>query len=133
MSRAATADSSKNTPHPLPPINKIQCPVSTLNKSQPINQAALVVSNGSKTTPGFIMRRQIAVCGGKNECLKKCPKNFQMSEQYWGCVDKMSKVNFSPAETLKGGSPGLSFFECPQHTIFFRLRNKKNNFQICTL
>ena len=23
-----------------------------------------------------------------------------MSEQYWGCLDKMSKVNFSPAETL---------------------------------
>ena len=25
---------------------------------------------------------------------------FQMSEQYWGCLDKMSEVNFSPAETL---------------------------------
>ena len=23
-----------------------------------------------------------------------------MSEQYWGCLDNMSKVNFSPAETL---------------------------------
>ena len=23
-----------------------------------------------------------------------------MSEQYWGCSDKMSEVNFSPAETL---------------------------------
>ena len=23
-----------------------------------------------------------------------------MSEQYWGCLDKMSEVNFSPAETL---------------------------------
>ena len=23
-----------------------------------------------------------------------------MSEQYWGCSDKMSKANFSPAETL---------------------------------
>ena len=23
-----------------------------------------------------------------------------MSEQYWGCSDKMSDVNFSPAETL---------------------------------
>ena len=32
--------------------------------------------------------------------LKKCPKNFQMSEQNWGCMDKMSEVNFSPAETL---------------------------------
>ena len=28
-------------------------------------------------------------------------KNFQMSEQNWGCLDKMSEVNFSPAETLK--------------------------------
>ena len=24
-----------------------------------------------------------------------------MSEQNWGCLDKMSEVNFSPAETLK--------------------------------
>ena len=23
-----------------------------------------------------------------------------MSEQYWGCSDKMSEANFSPAETL---------------------------------
>ena len=27
-------------------------------------------------------------------------KNFQMSEQYLGCLDKMSEENFSPAETL---------------------------------
>ena len=27
-------------------------------------------------------------------------KNFQMSEQNWSCLDKMSEVNFSPAETL---------------------------------
>ena len=32
---------------------------------------------------------------------KNALKNFQMSEQYWGCLDKMSEVNFSPAETLK--------------------------------
>ena len=25
-----------------------------------------------------------------------------MSEQNWGCLDKMSEVNFSPAETLSG-------------------------------
>ena len=42
----------------------------------------------------------VSVYGGINECLKKCPKKFQMSEQYWGCLDKMSEVNFSPAETL---------------------------------
>ena len=43
----------------------------------------------------------VSVYGGKNECQKKnVPKNFQMSEQYWGCLDKMSEVNFSPAETL---------------------------------
>ena len=41
-----------------------------------------------------------SVYGGKNECLKKCPKNFQMSEKYWNCLDKMSEVNFSPVETL---------------------------------
>ena len=32
--------------------------------------------------------------------LKNVLKNFKMSEQYWGCLDKMSEVNFSPAETL---------------------------------
>ena len=31
---------------------------------------------------------------------KNVLKNFQMSEQYWGCSDKMSEANFSPAETL---------------------------------
>ena len=34
------------------------------------------------------------------ECLKNCPKIFQMSEQYLDCLDKMSEVNFSPAELL---------------------------------
>ena len=33
--------------------------------------------------------------------LKNVLKIFQMSEQYWGCLDKMSEVNFSPAETLQ--------------------------------
>ena len=32
--------------------------------------------------------------------LEKCPKKIQMSEQNWSCLDKMSEVNFSPAETL---------------------------------
>ena len=32
--------------------------------------------------------------------LKNVLKIFQMSEQYWGFLDKMSDVNFSPAETL---------------------------------
>ena len=32
---------------------------------------------------------------------KNVLNNFQMSEQYWGCLAKMSEVNFSPAETLK--------------------------------
>ena len=32
--------------------------------------------------------------------LKNVLKNFQMSEQNWGCLDKMSEVNFSPAESL---------------------------------
>ena len=31
---------------------------------------------------------------------EKMSLKFQMSEQYWGCLDKMSEVNFSPAETL---------------------------------
>ena len=31
---------------------------------------------------------------------KNVLRNFQMSEQYWGCLDKMSEVNFSLAETL---------------------------------
>ena len=33
--------------------------------------------------------------------LKNVLKNLQMSEQHWGCLDKMSDVNFSPAETLR--------------------------------
>ena len=41
----------------------------------------------------------ISIYGGKMN-VKKCPKIFQMSEKYWGCLDKMSEVNFSPAETL---------------------------------
>ena len=45
----------------------------------------------------------ISVYGGKNECLKNVLKNFQMSEQYWGCLDKISEVYFSPAETLNFG------------------------------
>ena len=32
---------------------------------------------------------------------KNVLKKFQMSEQYCGCSDKMSEVNFSPAETLQ--------------------------------
>ena len=40
------------------------------------------------------------VYGGKMSVWKNVLKNFQMSEQYWGCLDKMSEVNFSPAETL---------------------------------
>ena len=38
----------------------------------------------------------ISVYGGKNECNKKCPKNFQLCGKYLGCLDKMSEVNFSP-------------------------------------
>ena len=37
--------------------------------------------------------------------LKNVLKFVQMSEQYWGCLDKMSEVNFSPAETLNWMSP----------------------------
>ena len=32
--------------------------------------------------------------------VKNVLKFFQMSEKYWGCLDKLSEVNFSPAETL---------------------------------
>ena len=35
---------------------------------------------------------------------KNVLKNFQMSEQYWGCSDKMSEANFSPAETLNAAT-----------------------------
>ena len=38
----------------------------------------------------------ISLYGGKKECLKKFPN----VEQYWGCLDKMFAVNFSPAEIL---------------------------------
>ena len=45
----------KKVPHTLPPINKLQSPHEI--KSQTINQAALTIPNGSKTTPGFNLRR----------------------------------------------------------------------------
>ena len=45
----------KTVSHPLPPINKLQFPHEI--ESQPINQAALAIRNGSKTTPGFNLRR----------------------------------------------------------------------------
>ena len=41
----------------------------------------------------------ISVYGGKMS-VKNVLKNFQMSEQYWVCLDKISEVIFSPAETL---------------------------------
>ena len=40
-------------------------------------------------------------------CVKNFLKNFLMSEQYWGCLDKMSEVNFSPTEILD--TPGMDF------------------------
>ena len=39
--------------------------------------------------------------------VKNVLKNFQMSEQYWGCLGKMPKVNFSPAETLEISSTDI--------------------------
>ena len=47
----------KTVPHPLPPttINKLHSPHEI--KSQAINQTALTIRNGSKTTPGFNLRR----------------------------------------------------------------------------
>ena len=44
---------------------------------------------------------------------KNVLKNFQMSEQNWGCLDKMSEVNFSPAETLN--------YFINQHTLMLGL------------
>ena len=60
--------------------------------------------------------------------LKNVLKKIQMSEKYWGCLDIMSEVNFSPAETLICCGDGS--FEYPQHMLW--LRNKKNNFQLCS-
>ena len=36
-----------------------------------------------------------------------------MSEQYWGCLDKMSEVNISPAETLNSVEQDQLAFENP--------------------
>ena len=41
---------------------------------------------------------------------------FQMFEQYWGCLDKMSDVNFNPAETL---------CNCWLHMLLYQFENKK--------
>ena len=97
----------KTVPHPLPPINKLQSPHEI--KSQPINQAALTIRNGSKTTPCFNLRRadgNFHLWWSKMS-VKNVLKNFQMSEQYWGCLGKMSEVNFSPAETLEISSTDI--------------------------
>ena len=47
----------KTVPHPLPPttIDKLHSPHEI--KSQTINRTALTIRNGSKTTPGFNLRR----------------------------------------------------------------------------
>ena len=47
----------KTVPHPFPPItiDKLHSPHEI--KSQTINQTALTIRNGSKTTPGFNLRR----------------------------------------------------------------------------
>ena len=47
----------KTVPHPLPltTIDKLRSPHEI--KSQTINQTALTIRNGSKTTPGFDLRR----------------------------------------------------------------------------
>ena len=46
----------------------------------------------------------ISVYGGKNECLKNVLKNPNV-RTILGCLDKMSKVNISPAETLYNPKP----------------------------
>ena len=50
--------------------------------------------------------------------LKNVLKNFQMSEQNWSCLDKMSEVNFSPAETLQTLSGIPSGFQ----TVWIQIR-----------
>ena len=47
----------KTVSHPLPPttIDKLHSPHEI--KSQTINRTALTIQNGSKTTPGFNLRR----------------------------------------------------------------------------
>ena len=48
----------KKVPHPLPPttIDKLNSPHET--ESQTTNQTALTIRNGTKTTPGFNLRRE---------------------------------------------------------------------------
>ena len=51
--------------------------------------------------------------------VKKFTKNFQMSVQSCGCLDKMSEVNFSPAETLLRHSIDSLFVVAPNYVLDF--------------
>ena len=55
--------------------------------------------------------------------LKNVLKSFQMSEQNWGCLDKMSEVNFSPAETLNFNGPFEIFMGPLQNLMGPRILN----------
>ena len=101
---------------------KLQSPQ---KKRQPINHTAPTIRNGSKTTPVFIMRRdkhfRFMVVKWVSE--KNVLKSFQMSEQYWGCSDKMSEANFSPAETLSLSNL-FHWWKCaPKKSIFTSIQS----------
>ena len=57
MQRPQKAAKKTTVPHPFPPttIDKFHSPHEI--KSQTINQTVLTIRNGSKTTPGFNLRR----------------------------------------------------------------------------
>ena len=44
-----------------------------------------------------------------------------MSEKYWGCSDKMSEANFSPAETLNEDLYNEEADEMPHNTPFHQV------------
>ena len=79
----------KKVPHQLPPINMLQPPHEI--KSQPINQAALTIRNGSKTTPGFNLRRADA---NFRLLWKKCPKKFPNVRTIFGLLGQNVRSKF---------------------------------------
>ena len=106
-SRAATANSSKKQ-YPthfrqstLTTSSSVLINSNSLNK-KPANQSGRTYRPKmvAKLPLVSLWEGQIAVYGGKMSVWKNDQKHFQMSEQYWGCLDKVSEVNFSPAETL---------------------------------
>ena len=105
----------KNQQNSTPPTSTDQqSTVSSLNKKPANHSGRTYHSKWLQNYPWFQFQKgrwQFPFMVVKMS-VKKCPKIFQMSEQFWGCLDKMSEVIFSPAETLCILGHCLNFGQC---------------------